>query len=307
MDGNKQYLKTVLHVTWVGLWLNVCLAALKVVVGYLGNSRAVIADGIHSLSDMATDVAVLVGARFWAAPADDAHPYGHSRLEYLVTLGIALALCATGVVIAMESIFAYQKHLSAEEPYVRDAFTFMASGIAFVSIIVKEWLYRWTVRKGRQLKSSALIANAWHHRSDALSSIPAFAASGIAAIWPGLHIADVVGAVIVAVFIVGASWKIARPAIDALMDRGVNAETLRELVLRASGIPGVKGVHAVRTRTLGAGIQVDMHVMVDGGMSVKNGHAVASAVEKALRDKGPEVTDVLVHIEPWMPEHLHEE
>ena len=307
MDKDKKYLKTVLHVTWVGLWINVSLAVLKVVAGYLGNSRAVIADGIHSLSDMATDVAVLVGARFWAAPADESHPYGHSRLEYLVTLGIALALCATGVIIALESIFAYQKHLGSGGPQPRDTFTFMAAGIAFVSIIVKEALYHWTVSKGRLLKSSALIANAWHHRSDALSSIPAFIAAGVTAIWPGLHIVDVVGAVIVAVFIVGASWNIAKPAIDALMDRGVNAETLRELIARASKIPGVKSVHAVRTRSLGAGIQVDMHVMVDGNMSVKKGHEVASAVEKALRDKGPEVTDALVHIEPWVPEHLHGE
>lgn len=307
MDNDTKYLKTVLRVTWVGLWVNLSLAVLKVVAGYFGNSRAVIADGIHSLSDMATDVAVLVGARFWAAPADDSHPYGHSRLEYLVTLGIALALCVTGITIAVESIFTYHESVGGKGPYARDHFTFLAAGVTFVAIIVKEGLYRWTVRKGRQLKSSALIANAWHHRSDALSSIPAFIAAGVTAIWPGLHIVDVIGAVIVAVFIVGASWNIAKPAIDALMDRGVNAETKQELIARASSIPGVKSVHAVRTRSLGAGIQVDMHVMVDGNMSVRKGHEVASAVEKILRDKGPEVTDALVHIEPWVAEHLHKE
>lgn len=291
--------QAVVRVTWVGLWVNVTLAVAKIVAGYLGRSSAVVADGIHSLSDMATDVAILVGARFWSAPADSSHPYGHSRLEYLVTLGIALALAATGIFIAAEAVISYHERMSQPESGRQEAFTLVAAAAALISIVVKEALYRWTVRKGRQLGSPALVANAWHHRSDALSSIPAFLAAFITAFWPRLEFVDVIGAVIVAIFIVGASWEIAKPAIDVLMDHGVTPKVMNEILECVASVPGVRGVHAVRTRSLGQGIHVDMHIMVDGQMSVQCGYEVGRAVEEALRRRGPKVVDALVRIEPW--------
>ena len=226
-----------LKVTWIGLWINVVLSGLKIWAGIVGNSRAVLADGFHSLSDLVSDVALLIGVRFWSAPADEGHPHGHQRLESLVTLGIALLLAVLSVLL------------------VHDA---------------------------------------------ALSA-------GIAHVAPGLAVLDLIGTIIVAVFLCAAAWKIAWPALNELTDKGVCAETSARILKVAASVPGVRDVHALRTRFLGAGAQVDLHVMVDGAMSVEEGQHVATAVEDAIMSIGPQVADVLVHIEPWSPAgELHE-
>ena len=289
-----------LKVTWVGLWVNVALSGFKIWAGIAGNSRAVLADGFHSLSDLVSDVALLIGVRFWSAPADDDHPHGHQRVESLVTLGIALTLAILSVLLVRDAAVG----LLSEEPRVVGLIAALA---ALSSIIIKEALYRWTVRKGRELHSSALVANAWHHRSDALSSIPAALSAGIVHVAPGLAVLDLIGTIIVAVFLCAAAWKIAWPALNELTDKGVCAETRGKILKTAAAVPGVRDVHALRTRFLGAGTQVDLHVMVDGAMSVEEGHHVATAVEDAIMSIEPRMTDVLVHIEPWSPAgELHE-
>ncbi len=300
MAQYTQDTRAFLLVTWVGLWINVALSILKIAAGILGNSRAVLADGFHSLSDLATDIALLIGVRFWKAPADADHPYGHQRVETLVTLGIGVLLAVIAVLLVRDAALT---QLRGEHGRVG----LIAALAAGLSIIVKEILYRWTVKKGRELRSSALIANAWHHRSDALSSIPAAAASGLAYFAPKLAIIDLIGTIVVAVFLCYAAWKIALPALNELTDRGVCAETEARLMSVALAVPGVKDVHAMRTRFLGAGVQVDLHVMVDGHMSVDEGHKVATDVENALVNFGPEVTDVLVHLEAWTPEGKYHE
>ena len=289
-----------LKVTWMGLWINVVLSGLKIWAGISGNSRAVLADGFHSLSDLVSDAALLIGVRFWSAPADDDHPHGHQRVESLITLGIALALALLSVLLVRDATLS----LLSEE---RRIVGLIAALAALLSIVVKEILYRWTVRKGRELRSSALVANAWHHRSDALSSIPAALSAGVAHVAPGLAVLDLIGTIIVAVFLCAAAWKIAWPALNELTDRGVCAETSARILKIAASVPGVRDVHALRTRFLGAAAQVDLHVMVDGAMSVEEGHHVATAVEDAIMSIGPQITDVLVHIEPWSPAgELHE-
>ena len=289
-----------LKVTWVGLWINVLLSGLKIWAGLVGHSRAVLADGFHSLSDLVSDVALLIGVRFWSAPADEEHPYGHQRVESLITLGIALLLAVLSVMLVYDATLS----LLAEE---RKSVGLIAALAALLSIVVKEALYRWTVRKGRELRSSALVANAWHHRSDALSSIPAALSSGIAHVAPGLAVLDLIGTIIVAVFLCAAAWKIAWPALNELTDRGASAEASARILSVAAAVPGVRDVHALRTRFLGAGTQVDLHVMVDGAMSVEEGHHVATAVEDAIMSMGSQMADVLVHIEPWSPAgELHE-
>lgn len=289
-----------LKVTWVGLWINVALSIFKIAAGIFGNSRAVLADGFHSLSDLVSDVALLIGVRFWSAPADEDHPHGHQRVESLVTLGIALLLALLSIGLVCEAALTL---LSGEH----GAVGLIAALAAFLSIIIKEALYRWTVRKGKELRSSALVANAWHHRSDALSSIPAFLSAGIAYVAPGFAILDLIGTIIVAMFLCSAAWKIAWPALNELADRGVCGETRAKLLIEAAAVPGVRDVHDLRTRFLGAGVQVDLHVMVDGAISVEEGHGIATAVEKALMSVGPQVTDVLVHLEPWSPEGQYHE
>ena len=289
-----------LKVTWVGLWINVTLSALKIWAGIVGNSRAVLADGFHSLSDLVSDVALLIGVRFWSAPADDDHPHGHQRVESLITLGIALLLAVLSVMLVYDAALS----LLAEE---RKNVGLIAALAALLSIVVKEALYRWTVYKGKELHSSALVANAWHHRSDALSSLPAALSAGIAHVAPDLAILDLIGTIIVAVFLCSAAWKIAWPALNELTDRGVCSETRTKLLKAAASVPGVRDVHDLRTRFLGAGVQVDLHVMVDGAISVEEGHRVATSVEETLLSIGPQITDVLVHLEPWRPEGQYQE
>ncbi|UZP67945.1 cation diffusion facilitator family transporter [Desulfovibrio mangrovi] len=294
-EKTKAHISAVCRVTWVGLFVNVVLSAIKVTAGIAGNSRAVLADGIHSISDMVTDVALLVGVHFWSAPADENHPYGHGRLETLVTVCIGLLLAAAGIGIGWDAISGFR----TGEIHHSKPVAFWAS---FVSIVANELLYQWTVREGRRLNSSAVIANAWHHRSDALSSIPAALAVGVAMLLPEWAFVDLVGAIVVAVFILHAAWSICYPALEMLIDRTAPTEVMDRLNELACSVPGVLSVHRLRSRYQGAGLLVDMHIGVDGGISVKEGHDIADAVERLLLTEELDVAEVLVHVDPWLPE-----
>ena len=287
--------KGITHTTWVGLIVNVLLSVFKIFAGIYGHSYAVLADGFHSASDLVTDVAVLVGVRFWSAAPDECHPYGHERLEHLVTLVIAVVLMGTAFSIVWVSFNNYLDGIIQHT-------TRIAVVAALVSIVFKEVLYRWTMVQGRKFRSTALFANAWHHRSDALSSIPAAIAAGAASISPELAVIDLIGAVVVAVFIFYAAWKIAQPATFALLDGSAGKETREKILSTAAAVAGVKNVHGLRTRFLGQGVDVNMHVMVESKISVEAGHDIAHAVEAALYALGPEITHVTTHIEPWYPQ-----
>jgi cation diffusion facilitator family transporter len=295
MTTEKQlaHIQAVSRITWIGLVVNVLLSVAKVAAGIAGNSRAVLADGIHSISDLVTDVALLVGVRFWSAPADDNHPYGHGRLETLITVCIGLILAGAGIGIGWDAISAFR----TGEAHHSKPVAFFA---ALASIISKELLYQWTVREGRRLNSSAVVANAWHHRSDALSSIPAALAVAVAMLLPEWAFVDLVGAIIVAVFILHAAWSICFPALEMLTDKTAPAEVMEHLNELVCSVPGVLSVHRLRSRYQGAGLLVDMHIGVDGEISVTEGHAVADAVEKLLLEEGQEVIEVLVHVDPWV-------
>lgn len=280
------------RVTGWGLAVNLGLSGLKFTVGLLGASQALIADAVHSLSDSVTDVAILVGAGYWTAPADAEHPHGHGRIESLVSLLIAAALAAAGAVLGYHAI------VTLPQPHAVAPSWFAFAG-ACVSIAGKEALYRWTVRAGRRIPSSAVTANAWHHRSDALSSIPVAVAVLGARLWPGAAYLDHLAAVLVCVFILRASGAIAYPALRQLIDAGAGAEQ-REAILRiARQIEGVRAVHALRTRDIGTGLQVDLHALVDPDLTVHQGHQIATALQDRLLASGPRVADVLVHVEPF--------
>ena len=282
---------TVRRVALVGLAVNLALSALKFAAGFLGHSRAVVADAVHSLSDVATDVALLVGVRYWSRPRDVDHPYGHGRIETIVTVSIGLLLAIVGVGIAYESIARiHERH--AETPGA------VALVAALVSIVAKEVLYRWTVRVGRRVKSSAVIANAWHHRSDALSSIPALLAVGGAMLVPAWPFLDHIGAVVVCLFILGAAYKILRPAVGQLIDTGLPEAERRAMLDVAQACPGALDAHDLRSRSLGAGIALDLHVAVDPDLTVVEGHAIAEEVRMRLHAEFPDVVDVVVHVDP---------
>lgn len=279
------------RVTLCGLLANLGLSALKLTVGVLGSSQAVVADGVHSLSDITTDIAVLWGVHYWSEPPDPDHPYGHRRIETVVSAGIGLLLGAVGIGIACQAL------RTVRQPDVQSPELIALVG-AVISIVGKEMLYRWTAAVGRRVGSSALKANAWHHRSDALSSIPVAVAVIVAAVRPDWAFIDHIGAVVVSVFILYAAWKIVWPAFGELVDRGAGAnvrENIEGLVRKHSA---VRYVHAVRTRQLGAGLHVDLHIGVDGKISVREGHDVSEEVKQHLLAEGPAIVDVVVHLEP---------
>jgi cation diffusion facilitator family transporter len=293
LSSNRQDTSCVIkHVTWVGMAINLLLSGVKFAAGIFGNSHAVIADAVHSLSDMATDVAILIGVRYWDKPPDECHPYGHRRIEMLVTafIGIVLASVAVGMIYQALTGFRIHSDTHPEWPPLI---------AALVSIVVKELLYRWTARTGIRIKSSAVIANAWHHRSDALSSIPAAAAVGVALVYPQFGFVDAIGAMVVSVMILQAAWSILRAPLGKLVDEGAPEATLRQIEQIARATAGVKDVHKLRTRYVGcSGLEVDMHVLVDADISVKAGHDIASQVKHRLISATSDVVETIIHIEP---------
>lgn len=289
---NKENTRQVRKITWIGMGLNIFLSALKFVVGIIGSSQAVVADAFHSLSDMITDVSVLLGVKHWSAPPDDEHPYGHLRIEAMVTtfIGIILVVIAFGIgVNAVTSI----RSGDVSVPGI-----VAVTGSVF-AIIFKEIIFHVTLRVGKRTKSSALIANAWHHRSDAISSVPVLAAVVLANLNPGLAYVDQIGAIIVSVFILKVAWDIIKPAIKELADHGGSEEDRRKIGEIAASVKGVREVHAIRTRKLGPGLYVDLHVLVDPEMTVRKGHVIAEEVRVELLEKGPDVYDAVVHLEPY--------
>jgi cation diffusion facilitator family transporter len=289
-----QHAAQVRWVTWVGLVINLMLSALKLTAGIVGASQAVVADAIHSLSDGVTDVAILVGVRYWSKPPDAEHPHGHRRIETLVTGMIGLLLAGVAVGLVYNALVTLREKHGAPPGWI-------AFAAAVVSIISKELLYRWTIMMGRRIKSPAVIANAWHHRSDGLSSIPAAVAVAAAALSPGWSFLDHVGALVVSVFILQAAWSIMAPALGQLIDTGVSKDARDRIRSVALAVDGVKLVHAIRTRHVGSGVQVDLHVKVDGDMTVRKGHDISEVVKRHLIADGPDVVDVIVHLEPYEP------
>ncbi len=295
---NRAFRQTgeVRRVTLWGLVVNLALAGLKFVFGVIGSSQALVADAVHSLSDSSTDLAVIIGAGFWTAPADADHPHGHGRIETLITCLIGIVLASVGVGLAYSSL----SRLNAGNAATPGWSAFV---VACLSIGAKEALYRWTAHVGKRLRSSALVANAWHQRSDALSSIPVAVAVLGTQIRPEWDFLDHIAAVIVSVLIFHAAWKIVWGGLRELIDAGA-AKADRETMLKlAVGTQGVHAVHKLRTRYIGPGLQVDLHVMVEPELSVRQGHAIGGVVKERLLDEGPDVIDVLLHLEPYDPDH----
>ena len=296
LSSNDQKLEnsreaSVRNATWIGLLLNVALAGVKFAAGYFGRSQALIADAIHSLTDTMTDLAVIAGSHFWSRPPDESHPYGHRRLETLVTVFIGIMLAAAGIGIGWDAVSGLRDKGSSSPGWV-------ALLAAVVSILTKETLYRWTAEIGRRIKSPALAANAWHHRTDAISSVPVLIAVAGALIFPSWSFLDLVGAVIVSIFILHAAMKIIWPGISELIDAGAPTDIQNKIADIACKIQGVLDIHKVRTRYISTSILVDMHIVVDGSISVREGHAIADEVETQIINGIPNVLDAVIHVDP---------
>lgn len=284
-------IKYIRKVTLIGLIGNLLLFGFKLTAGIVGASQAVVADAVHSLSDCTTDVAVFVGAHYWSQPADQSHPYGHGRLETLVTIFIGVILLAAALGLGWNAIETlHEKHQKPPG--------WIALIAAAVSILCKECIYRWTARAGRRVKSAALTANAWHHRTDALSSVPVVFAVGAAVIVPSWTFLDHVGAILVSLLIFHAALKIIWPGIQELIDSGAPAETSEKIMAIALQNPCVREVHKIRTRYISNSVHVDLHILVDGRLTVSEGHDIAGDVKGRILLEGPDVVDVVVHVEP---------
>jgi len=283
--------KFVRKITWIGLLTNILLSGIKFSAGYFGRSQALIADAVHSLTDTTTDIAVIAGSHYWSRPPDETHPYGHRRLETLITVFIGIMLAAAGLGIGWQAISTL--HEKPGEPP-----GWIALIAALISIISKEFIYRWTAAAGKRIRSSALAANAWHHRSDAISSFPVLIAVGGAMLFPTWSFLDHVGAAVVSIFILHAAMKIIWPGISELIDAGAPGEVRKKILKIAEKCHGVHEIHKVRTRFISTAIQVDMHIVVDGSISVREGHCIADEVKDQVIAGIPDVLDVVVHVDP---------
>lgn len=278
------------RVTLVGALTNLCLSLAQVIGGVLTQSQALIADGAHTLSDLLSDVLVLFAARKANAAADARHPYGHGRIETLATVGVGLVLMAVALGIVVD---AGRRLLSPEELWTP---TPVALALAALAIVSKEALYHYTMRTARRVRSSLLEANAWHHRSDVVSSIVVLV--GVGATLAGVTFMDAVAAVLVALLIGRMGAKMIWDSAHELIDTGIEPDEQQELLDAARNIDGVRGAHALRTRRMGGLLLADIHVIVAPRISVSEGHRISDAVCAALKRVHEDLGDVLVHIDP---------
>jgi len=282
--------RAIKQTTLVGALINLLLSALKITVGWMGQSHALIADGIHSFSDLISDALVWIAGHKAAKGPDAEHPYGHGRYETVATLVLGFLLLAVAIGIAWDATDRLFKPLELLRPEP------IALYVAGLSILIKEALYWYTRGYGLSVRSDKLMANAWHHRSDAISSIVVLI--GVAGTLAGLPYLDSVASVIVAVMIAKIAWDLGSDATRELVDTGLSPERLREIsqIIRRS--TGVRDVHMLRTRTLGGNASADVHVLVDPDISVSEGHAISVLVQQRLLESIDRMSDVTVHIDP---------
>jgi cation diffusion facilitator family transporter len=295
-DTSDPRYATIRRVTLIGGLVDFLLGVAKIVVGYLFHSQALIADGIHSLSDLATDFMVIYAARHASQEADEEHPYGHARIETAMTVGLGGALILVAVGIAWDAVTRLFEPERLLHPGI------LAVVVAAISIISKEAIYHYTMHAAKKLRSKLLRANAWHSRSDAISSV--IVLIGVLGAMAGLEYLDAIAAVGVAAMIVKIGWDLAWHSIRELVDTALDAERVQHIRKTIEDVPGVIGLHMLRTRRMGADALVDVHIQVESKLSVSEGHQISEMVRQKLINEIEEVTDVMVHIDPEDDERI---
>ena len=283
-------------VTLLGSAANVALLVFKFVAGILGNSAAMMADAVHSLSDFLTDIVVLLFVRVSAKPQDESHDYGHGKFETLATLliGLALAAAAIGIIVSgAEKMVAWLQDETLVVPGK------LALWAALISIAVKELVYQYTIVRGRKLNSPAMIANAWHHRSDALSSIGAAIGIG-GAIFLGERwaVLDPLASIVVGAMLIKVAYELMKGSFGELTDESLTREEEQEIVDIIQSFPLVSEPHNLRTRHIGNRVAIEAHIRMDGSLSLNEAHQEASAIESRLRERFGKDTLVTIHMEP---------
>lgn len=278
------------RVTLAGAAVNIFLAILKIVFGIIGQSQALVADGVHSLSDLASDAVVLFAAREGSRDADEEHPYGHARFETAATVGLGILLTA----VAAGIVFDAARRLLAPEQLLQPGL--VALIVAAVSVLAKECLYHYTARTAEKIRSNLLRANAWHHRSDAVSSIIVIV--GVGGTMAGFPYLDAVAAIAVALMIAKIGWDLGWQSIRELVDTALDRERVAEIRRTIATVDGVQALHMLRSRRMGENALVDVHIQVDPTLSVSEGHQISETVRSRLIHEIDEVSDVMVHIDP---------
>lgn len=288
--------REIYRVTLVGSAVNFLLLVFKFFAGIVGHSAAMLADAVHSLSDFITDMVVIVFVRISAKPEDEGHDYGHGKYETLATAIIGMLLLAVGFGICWNGGSAIYRFLQGGELQKPGTLALKA---ALLSIVFKEILYQYTAFKGKRLNSQAVIANAWHHRSDALSSIGTAAGIGGAILlgdrWLVL---DPVAAVIVSFFIIRVAVRLLLPCVEELLEKSLPAETEEEIKKTILSFPGVSSPHHLRTRRIGSYCAIAVHVRMDGRITLEEAHRTATAIEKRLKEQFGSGTLTSIHVEP---------
>lgn len=288
--------QTVTKVTVVGMVANFVLTAAKLAAGILGRSSAMVSDAIHSLSDFATDIVVLVFVRISSKGQDKSHDFGHGKFETFATFIIAILLMVVAIWLMVSGISNTVKVLHGQAIPSPKAIALWA---AVVSIAVKEWLYRYTIHAGRKTNCQALVANAWHHRSDALSSVGSLIGIGgtmlLGQRWSFL---DPLTGCVISIFIFIAAFRIAQPAFGELLERSLPPETEKEIMQIADTVPGVRNIHSLKTRKNGPSFIIDAHIVVDPTLTVEEAHNICTSLEDLLEAHFGPTTQTSIHIEP---------
>lgn len=288
--SSQQRRKSAEKVTLIGALVNIVLAVVKIVVGTYGKSEALIADGIHSFADLLSDLIVLIASRHGSEDADDAHPYGHARIETVaaVVLGVLLLLVGVGI--------GYDASLRLMSPETLMIPEQIALVVAVISVFSKELLYRYTMQVARAIRSKLLEANAWHHRSDAFSSIVVLI--GVGGSMLGFTVLDALAAIGVALMIGKIGWDLVSQGVSELIDTALEEDRIEAIEALITSVPGVKSIHMLRTRRMGVDALADVHVQVSPRLSVSEGHQISETVRNRLISEIEELSDVTVHIDP---------
>ncbi len=280
------------RITVIGSIVNIALAGIKIAGGYFFFSAALIADGIHSFSDLITDIAVLFGVKFWRKEPDKDHPYGHGRIETLITMFIGAFLGGLAVLMGYRAVLGIIDYHPQTQSWVTFA-------IAVLSVVAKEILFRYGKAAGEQANSRALIANAWHHRSDALSSIPVALAVIISKIFPDVRYLDQIATLLVSAFLLKAAYDIVKGSIEEFMEKRDDLDISPILNDHIKRFPDIMGFHKINIRRVGANRYADLHMQVNPSLTVMESHRLSGIVKEALMLSPYSIKGVIIHIEPY--------
>lgn len=287
----KELSKTGMTSTIVGLLFNLFLVVIKGSAGILGNSNALIADAIESSSDILTSIVIIIGLRIAAKPADKDHPYGHGKAEPIAGLVVSISLFIASAVIIFKSVHEITIPHSAPAPFTL--------WVLVIAVITKEFLFRYVLSVGSAVESVAIKNDAWHHRSDAITSLAAFIGISISLIGgKGYEKADGYAALVASVIIIFNAFRMLKPAVMEIMDTAPQSDIKEEVIKAAQQVDGVLYIDKCFVRKMGFEFFVDIHIIVDGNISVHDGHLISHKVKDTLIKKLPRIADVLVHIEP---------